>query len=467
MSECTWILKGIRFPLFCLTGEWNVSMKKKILIVVTVLNLLFIASCGGGGGGSESDSDNDGGGGTVIPQATEFVVFAWNDLGMHCLNPTYDTAVILPPYNTFWTQVVKRGNPPEIVTSGITVEYEIINNTYSDGKRDYGQFWDYDAVLFGVDLVPDTGLNLVDPGIHNSLSGQMVLNGDHFQVDGIPLTPVDDSLIWNPYQVADITVRDSGGAVIAQTRTTVPTSDEINCSRCHGGNAFLDTLLKHDANNGTGLVGQIPVLCANCHGSPVLGTNGPGTSGKYLSEAIHEFHASRGASCYDCHPGATTQCSRSIAHTAADGNCIACHGQMSTVAGEITSGQRIPWEEEPKCSDCHAGVSQVDTGTTLYRNAKGHGGLYCESCHGSPHAMIPTSEDSDNYQAVQYQSKAKTIGSCGVCHASSRGNEGEINEFPEEHGGANPERRTACHVCHTEVSSQKALWPHAYQWRAR
>ncbi len=28
-----------------------------------------------------------------------YVVLAWNDLGMHCLNPTYDVLVVLPPYN--------------------------------------------------------------------------------------------------------------------------------------------------------------------------------------------------------------------------------------------------------------------------------------------------------------------------------------------------------------------------------
>lgn len=33
-------------------------------------------------------------------ESGEYVLFAWNDLGMHCLNPTYNTAVILPPYNT-------------------------------------------------------------------------------------------------------------------------------------------------------------------------------------------------------------------------------------------------------------------------------------------------------------------------------------------------------------------------------
>jgi hypothetical protein len=59
---------------------------------------------------------------------------------MHCLNPTYDRLVILPPYNNLLAQVVQRGNPPKIVTSGITVDYRIQDNTYSYGKRNYGQF---------------------------------------------------------------------------------------------------------------------------------------------------------------------------------------------------------------------------------------------------------------------------------------------------------------------------------------
>ena len=59
-----------------------------------------------------------------IPVITsEYSVFAWNDLGMHCLNPSYDKLVILPPYNNVLVQVVKRGNPPSIVTTGITVSY--------------------------------------------------------------------------------------------------------------------------------------------------------------------------------------------------------------------------------------------------------------------------------------------------------------------------------------------------------
>jgi hypothetical protein len=401
----------------------------------------------------------------TLPQVGDYIVLAWNDLGMHCLNPTYDLAVILPPYNTIWAQVIKRGNPPQIVTTGFTAEYNILSNTYSYGKRSYGQFWDNDSLLFGVNLVHDTGLNLVDPAIHNSLSGEMVIKANHFEVDGIPITPVNDAGVWNPFQVAEITIKNGTGDILATTRTTVPTSDEINCIRCHGANAFLDILQKHDSMHQTNLENQAPVLCASCHGSPALGNTAPGV--KYLSQAIHGSHASRSAVCYDCHPGVQTACNRSLAHTATDGNCTTCHGEMSQVAGSVASSQRTPWINEPKCSDagCHTGISGVDTGTDLYRKSNGHGGLVCASCHGSPHAMVPSRESADNYQALQYQNKAVTIGSCAACHSGSKG-EGS-GEFAEQHGGSNPEQTTACNICHTAVSSNTSNWPHAYQWKNR
>ena len=214
-------------------------------------------------------------------------------------------------------------------------------------------------------------------------------------------------------------------------------------------------------------IGCKPVLCASCHGSPALGSTTPGSSGKYLSQAIHGYHASKGASCYDCHPGATTKCSRSARHTAADGNCTACHGTMANVASTIAAG-RTPWVGEPTCVSCHKGVTGIDTGTALYKNSHGHGNLYCSACHGSPHAMIPSLNIKDNYQALQYQGSTrpvKSIGSCGTCHVSSRGGDSSVKDFGEKHAGSSPKTKISCHTCHTEVTTETAKWPHGFQWK--
>jgi hypothetical protein len=113
------------------------AMKSKFLLLLLIMSTLFIISC---------QKDNT----TTTPiTSNEYVVFAWNNLGMHCLNPTYDELVILPPYNTVEAQVVKRGNPPQIITTGLTVEYSLVNNTYSFGKREYGGFWTNFTALFG------------------------------------------------------------------------------------------------------------------------------------------------------------------------------------------------------------------------------------------------------------------------------------------------------------------------------
>ena len=403
-----------------------------------------------------------------LPVGSEYVVLAWNDLGMHCLNPTYDKAVILPPYNTIWAQVIKRGNPPEVITQGLSVEYRMVNNTFSYGKRDYGQFWDYDQDLFGIDLAVDTGLNLKHPTIHNTLSGAMISEGDHFEAVGIPVTPVRDNLLYDPYQQAEITVKNQAGTILAQTRATVPVSDEINCAHCHGPDPFQDVLEKHPPVNGESLTTRVPVLCASCHGSPALGSAAGerGSAGSYLSEAIHGFHADRGATCYMCHPGQSAKCNRSEAHTAPDGNCIACHGTLAQMAEQISTNGRVPWVDEPKCVNCH-NVSGVDTGNVLYRDAAGHGGVYCTGCHQSPHAQIPSLLASDNYQAIQYQGMAVPLGSCEACHETSRGPQGEDDDFSEHHAGTNPEDTNACHICHTAVNGNTGAWPHAFNWKAR
>jgi hypothetical protein len=386
-----------------------------------------------------------------VPAETDrYAVFAWNDLGMQALNPSYDQAVLLPPGNTLRAQVIRKGDPPSLVTHGISVRYRVDGNTYSSGKRQYGGFWDHARRLLGFDLAPDTGLH-GSPG--NGLAGEMAISGNCFEASGIPVTPVDDAGVWNPCQTAEITVLDENGATLVQTRTTIPVSDAMNCANCHGGDPFRDVLVRHDSLHGTALVPDAPVLCASCHPVPTLGTGGKDSA---LSEAMHRAHASRGAACMDCHPGPVPAFNRSLAHGAGDGNCAACHD----------TGENIPGADEASCASCHQGVPEVDTGAIRYRDAAGHGGMRCAACHGSPHAMIPSVEPSDNYTAIQYQGREVPIGSCRACHAGSRVG-GDLAAFGAGHVGNPPNAVTSCNICHTSVTAEAAGWPHGFGWKDR
>ncbi|HWA06037.1 MAG TPA: T9SS type A sorting domain-containing protein, partial [Ignavibacteria bacterium] len=42
--------------------------------------------------------------------------------------------------------------------------------------------------------------------------------------------------------------------------------------------------------------------------------------------------------------------------------------------------------------------------------------LLCSSCHGSPHAIYPTTQPNDNLQSIRVQGHAGVIDDCMVCH---------------------------------------------------
>jgi hypothetical protein len=404
-----------------------------------------------------------------------YIVLAWSAEGMHFLNSTYNAEVLSVPYNTLRAQVIRRGDPPQVVTTGVTLTYSIVGNTSSYGKattdtvRDFSPFWDNSFGLFGVDLAHDTGLNLVDPDVHNGLTGAMLLKEGHFQADGIPVVPLNDALTWDPYQVAEVVVRDSStGAELARTRATVETSDEINCTKCHGqtidDEEIGSVLQAHDdAQETTFVADGAPVLCASCHDSLAMGRTGSTAATETMSYAIHIFHYDQDIACYDCHPGTTTLANRSTSHTSSTGQCTTCHGSLTNLAATIADG-RVPWATEPKCVDCHTFVAEVDTGTALYRDGVGHGGLSCPACHGPAHAQVPSNKEADNYQALQYQNKALALGSCKVCHDNSKG--GGLNGIVTAHGGTQP---TSCNVCHTGpvTTTNPDQFPHKFQTRRR
>ncbi len=341
-----------------------------------------------------------------------YAIFAYNDLGMHCMQQDFSQMMILPPYNTLHAQVIRRGVEPEIIEQDARVSFVLPTNTHSSDKCN---FWTYAPQLLGMNLAPDVGVT------GTAMAGNMVydpLRRDHKAV-GIPVTPIDDSGKENPYPLAHVqaTVR---GQVVAETQAVVPVSWEMSCNLCHntpGLSMATDILRKHDRLHNTTLELHQPVLCASCHADNALGAPGqPGVSS--LSSAMHLSHAPRMAqanlenSCYACHPGVRTNCQRD-AHAVAGITCTTCHTSMEAVGNPA----RRPWLDQPRCDQCHhrPGAEYEQPGT-LFRNSVGHGGVQCMTCHGSPHAVGVARTPADNLQARRLQGHAGPIDTCTVCH---------------------------------------------------
>ncbi len=165
-----------------------------------------------------------------------YVVLAWNDLGMHCYNRNFQDLGVLPPFNNLWAQVIKVGDPPQVITTGIEVTYEFPNNTDSVSKSN---FWTYAQKLFGLPSPLPANVGLTGKG----LKGTMDLDGDHFKVDGIPLTEFQDTAPTTPYpfQLATVIVRDAQTKVeLARTITVSPVSTEMHCDTCHKDNGVAN-----------------------------------------------------------------------------------------------------------------------------------------------------------------------------------------------------------------------------------
>lgn len=218
-------------------------------------------------------------------------------------------------------------------------------------------------------------------------------------------------------------------------------------------------------------------------------------------------------SCYNCHPGKKTRCHRGAMKTSGF-ECTACHGDLLAVGGKFPlpvggslDGQndghaRRSWTDLPRCQSCHTGdaVSHLtgedlvfyDDGIrlaqayktgdpsaspilatnqrfaenrrTLFRNSKGHGGIACEGCHGSTHAIWPdaNANSNDNFTAIQLQGHSGPIIECDTCHAPgslpitretfNQGPHGmhPVNDsrWTEDHESFYFLNKTQCKACH-------------------
>ncbi len=410
----------------------------------------------------------------------EYVLMAWNDLGMHCISDCDPYLVILPPANTIEAQLIKRGDPPEILTEGIKLTYSAPAQNMNPSQ--HSKFWNFSKSNFGVELENNVGL------AGKGLTGELDLEEgrNHFIAHLIPVVPYPDGGGFNPYPLFTVQAHDEEtGELLAETGFITPTSTEMGCLNCHGGpwstnygagvsgETASNILTAHDRLNGTTLYEDAmagnPRLCQSCHPDPAVGAEG--VDGVLsLSAALHGWHANymhlEGMNaCVMCHPsypGGVTRCLRGV-HDQLDIGCTQCHGELpehafallkqeeeKPSAGrlmanlEITHAEskeavnpRIPWLQEPDCMTCHIDYEKPDHATNaynewvdgfddLFRRRTGMAEIRCEACHGSPHALYPAQDNPygknlDNIQPYQYGGEPWPIGSngnCKVCHTA-------------------------------------------------
>jgi mono/diheme cytochrome c family protein len=418
------------------------------------------------------------------PRRDDFVLLAWNDLGMHCLTDADRRFVLLPPANTLWAQLIRRGTRPELVTEGVKLTYAV-EAGYEHPER-HVPFWEFVQQTFGVELTPPTGL------FGKQLTGTLDPRPEHkaHVAAAIPVVPyrdrevlTDEQDVFHPYPLFTIEARDASGKLLAQTQVVAPVSSEMGCKNCHGGgwrvseragmsdDTARDILRVHDRSNGTELLAEAelgrPRLCQSCHADPALAAAGD-PARLNLSTAVHGFHANYlpgmdAAACVLCHPAredGATRCLRGR-HGQAGVTCTECHGAiedhaLSLLKHELAAGKaeaarlmsnlvpqhaadaeqiaaREPWVNEPDCLNCHEDFELGDIDAfnlwtsgadALYRNRADCRGVMCAACHGSPHAVYPAlnayGEDRDNIQPLQYQGIAGSIATEGNCGVCHR-----------------------------------------------
>ena len=244
--------------------------------------------------------------------------------------------------------------------------------------------------------------------------------------------------------------------------------------------------------------------------SPMLSPDDPQRTSAVAQQLLEK-------SCYQCHPGKKTRCLRG-AMAQAGSVCQDCHGDMKQVGNDFSGGlptgdgldltKRVPWANEPKCQSCHIGdavtVAKLNTADfilsasgirllqtyqksvakqadlpfiampqsrfaeneNLYRLSKGHGGVMCEGCHGSTHAIWPVSPSdnnsatlaNDNVAAVDLQGHAGKLIECTTCHEAGslkpalKGPHGlhpvDDPTWNKKHEDIVEKDRNACRACH-------------------
>jgi hypothetical protein len=201
---------------------------------------------------------------------------------------------------------------------------------------------------------------------------------------------------------------------------------EQTCYMCHPGNR---TQCMRGAMANGGLV------CQDCHGqmaqvgkdfSRDVSPANPGAfqlaADFYDNPATPRVPWANEPGCGSCHTGYATSNLAGTAGTLVNptdtlGNTDGIRLPAAYHAGDTKATPIVP-TNKAFAEDVVAEGGGADGNPKLYRVSTGHGGLFCEACHGSTHAEWPSSNPNanDNLPAKDLQGHSGYIAECQVCH---------------------------------------------------
>jgi PKD repeat protein len=267
---------------------------------------------------------------------------------------------------------------------------------------------------------------------------------------------------------------------LAQVGPKGPENDAANANgRDQAKNKSMSNVMhSHHASvrdlNGKLMFPQMP---------PAVDTNGnardAGLTKTRLNETCYQCHPGRrtdclrgamangGMVCQDCH-GQLEQVGNDFSRSVGP-DSVGSFELANDFYDHTSPTPRVPWANEPGCGSCHTGDAQdnlysdsttlgspnssdnirlvqafrvgdnkatpivpsnkrfaentvASTGNPmLYRVSKGHGGVFCEACHGATHGIWPNKNPSsnDNVTAIQLQGHTGPVIECSTCHGNT------------------------------------------------
>jgi hypothetical protein len=213
-----------------------------------------------------------------------------------------------------------------------------------------------------------------------------------------------------------------------RSQQTTQTILEQTCYSCHPGKR---TQCMRGAMANGGLV------CQDCHGqmrhvgddfTRDVSPQNPGAfelaADFYTNPATPRVPWANEPGCGSCHTGYANNNLAGTAGTLVNpadtlGNrdgirLLAAYRQGDAKATPIVPTNKAFAEDVVTADDNPAAAGNPK----LYRVSNGHGGLFCQACHGSTHAEWPTANPNanDNIPASQLQGHSGYIAECQVCH---------------------------------------------------